>query len=214
MAFIVRHALWAGPVMGVLAFCESLAVVGLFIPATALMMAVGGMIATGLLSPWPIVSCAIIGAVLGDWLSFVIGRSIGPSALRRWPLNRHRHAAARARLFFRRYGMASILFGRFLGPIRATVPLVAGLIGMPLRSFQIANITSALIWVPALLAPGFLAAQSLGGRGAITNTHVLLFGAAIAVMTVAGGIIGARAIGSDAGRRDRRRIARTARKPS
>jgi len=206
--FIVRHSWWAGPVIGVLAFCESLVLIGVLIPATALMMAVGGRIATGLLDPAPIVSCAIVGAVLGDWLSFELGRWIGPSAFRRWPFSRYRHAAARARLFFRRYGVVSVLFGRFLGPVRATVPLVAGLTGMRQRSFQIANIVSALIWVPALFAPGYLAARSLGGREALTQTHVVLFGLCIAAVTVAGGIIGAKAIGGGAKRRERRRSAR------
>ncbi|MDQ0839971.1 hypothetical protein QFZ54_003824 [Sphingomonas faeni] len=51
--FIVRHSWWAGPVIGVLAFCESLVLIGVLIPATALMMAVGGMIATGMLDPIP-----------------------------------------------------------------------------------------------------------------------------------------------------------------
>jgi membrane protein DedA with SNARE-associated domain len=49
--FIVRHSWWAGPVIGVLAFCESIVLIGVLIPATALMMAVGGMIATGCSRP-------------------------------------------------------------------------------------------------------------------------------------------------------------------
>ena len=206
--FIVRHSWWAGPVIGVLAFCESFVLIDVLIPATALMMAVGGMIATGLLDPIPIVSCAIIGAVLGDWLSFELGRWIGPAAFRRWPFSRYRHAAAQARLFFRRYGTVSVFFGRFLGPVRATVPLVAGLTGMRQRSFQIANIVSAVIWMPALFAPGYLAARSLGGREALTETHVVLFGLCIAAVTIAGGVIGAKAVGGGVKSRERRRSAR------
>ena len=50
--------------------------------------------------------------------------------LRRWPLKQQRTAVARARLFFYRYGFASVLIGRFLGPIRSTIPTVAGVMGM------------------------------------------------------------------------------------
>lgn len=53
-----------------------------------------------------------------------------------------------------------MLLGRFLGPVRSTVPVVAGVVKMPHGPFQIANILSALLWVPALLLPGYLA----GGR--------------------------------------------------
>jgi membrane protein DedA with SNARE-associated domain len=38
--------------------------------------------------------------------------------------------------------------------LRASVPIVAGMLDMPLRVFQIANFTSALIWVAVLLVLG------------------------------------------------------------
>jgi membrane protein DedA with SNARE-associated domain len=46
------------------------------------------------------------------------------------------------------------VIGRFSGPLRASVPIVAGMLDMPLRVFQIANFTSALIWVAVLLVLG------------------------------------------------------------
>lgn len=142
---ITAYAAWAGPIVGVLAFGESLAIVGLCIPATAVLFAVGGLLGAGTVEPWPVLVCAAIGGILGDWISYRIGRRIGPPVYRRWPLNRHRSTVARARLFFRRYGFASIFIGRFLGPVRATVPLIAGVMEMNQRRFQLANICSALL---------------------------------------------------------------------
>lgn len=199
-AFIVQHGMWTAPIIGLLAFGESLVLIGLFLPATALMIAVGGLIGRGLVDPVPVILCAIVGAVLGDWISFVIGRKIGPSAFRRRPFLAHRHAVARARLFFRRHGLASILLGRFLGPVRATIPLVAGAAGMNQRRFQIANIASAILWVPALFAPGFLAARSLGAVK-ITEWHVFGLLLLIVLMTLGGGMIAARLLGKGARRR-------------
>jgi len=161
LALITENARLAGPIVGLLAFAESLIVVGMFVPAIALMITIGGLIAAGVLNPIPIVIWAVIGSILGDWVSYLLGRWIGPSVYRRWPLRNHRSAVARARLFFRRYGFVSVFLGRFFGPVRATIPLVAGVMQMPNRSFQMANVTSALIWVPALLAPGYLAGSSL-----------------------------------------------------
>lgn len=204
-AFIAQHGMWAGPIVGLLAFGESLAIVGLFIPATALMIAVGGLIGTGVVDPWWIMGWAIVGACLGDWISYAVGRRIGPSVYRRWPLNRHRAMVARARLFFRRHGFLSIFAGRFLGPVRATIPLVAGVMDMDHRRFQIANVTSAILWVPVMFAPGYFAVKSLGSIEHVTEGHLLGIGALVAVLTIAAAAMGARFLGRANRRRDRRR---------
>ena len=204
-AFIAQHGIWAGPIVGLLAFGESLAIVGLFIPATALMIAVGGLIGMGAVDPLWIIGWAIVGACLGDWISYAIGRRIGPSVYRRWPLNRHRQMVARARLFFRRFGFLSIFAGRFLGPIRATIPLVAGVMDMQHRRFQVANVTSAILWVPVMFAPGYLAVKNLGSVEHISEAHLLGMGLLVAVLTICAAAIGARVLGHGARKRDRRR---------
>lgn len=201
---ITEHRAWAGPIVGILAFGESLALVGLFIPATALMIAVGGLLGAGTVDPLPVIACAAIGAILGDWISYRIGRRIGPSIYRRWPLNRHRSMVARARLFFRRYGFVSIFLGRFLGPIRATIPLVAGVMEMDRRRFQLANVSSALLWVPVMFAPGFFAVRSMGSIDQITEAHLLGIGVSVAILTLAATLIGVRLLG----RVDRKRRVR------
>ena len=192
--FVTAHGIWAGPIIGILAFGESLAFIGLFIPATTLMIAVGGLIGAGTIDGIPVVACAIVGAALGDWISYTTGGLVGPRAYRRWPLNRHRVAVARARLFFRRFGFATIFLGRFLGPMRAIVPLVAGVMKMPRRPFQIANVGSAILWVPTLFAPGYLAARSMGTI-AITGTGMLLLAGFSLVLTVLATFIGAAVMG-------------------
>lgn len=154
---LVQYAGWSGPIVGILAFLESLVLIGLFIPAIATMVAVGGLIGAGIIDPAPVIICALVGAVLGDWLSYILGRSFGAALYRHPWLRGHRLGFARARLFFRRFGFISVLLGRFLGPVRSTVPVVAGVLKMPRISFQAANILSAFLWVPALLAPGYFA---------------------------------------------------------
>ncbi len=209
-AFIAQHGVWAGPIVGLLAFGESLAVVGLFMPTTALMIAVGGLIGAGIVDPFWIMGWAVVGAAIGDWISYALGRRIGPAAYRRWPLNRHRQMVARTRLFFRRYGFLSIFVGRFLGPIRATVPLVAGIMDMDRRRFQIANISSAILWVPVMFAPGYLAVKSLGPVEQVTEAHLLGVGALVVVLMIGGAAIGARILGSANRKRGKRRAAAAA----
>ncbi|MFC4257226.1 DedA family protein [Croceibacterium xixiisoli] len=205
-AAITEYGVWAGPIIGLLAFGESLAVVGLFFPATAIMIAVGGLLGTGVLDPVPILLWTAFGAIMGDWVSYAVGRRIGPSVYRRWPLKRNRPMVARARLFFRRYGFASIFLGRFLGPIRATVPLVAGVMDMNSRRFHLANVSSAILWVPVMFAPGYFAVRTLGSVEKITEAHLLGIGLMVAVLTLAGTLIAARLLG----RVDRKRPLRQA----
>ena len=58
-----------------------------------------------------------------------------------------------------RWGVLAIFIGRFFGPLRASVPLVAGIFAMPYWSFQIANFTSAFLWAAVLLTLGDVVAK-------------------------------------------------------
>ncbi|KES14420.1 SNARE associated Golgi family protein, partial [Gilliamella apis SCGC AB-598-P17] len=47
-----------------------------------------------------------------------------------------------------------VFIGRFFGPLRAIVPLIAGTMHMSTSKFNLANIASAPVWAFVLLAPG------------------------------------------------------------
>ena len=160
--FITQNQAWAGPIICLLTFGESMFIVGILIPATALLLATGGLIATGTLPLIPILLWGWAGALAGDAVSFWLGKWMGPSILRCKPLSTHRRTVARAKLLFYRYGFFAVLLGRFLGPIRSTIPTVAGVMGMPESKFQLANVVSALFWVPGLLVPGYMAVNAAG----------------------------------------------------
>jgi len=159
--FIQANQVWAGPILALITTGESMLLIGIAIPATALMIATGGLIGSGIVHPAPIVLWGLAGAVFGDALSYWIGRWIGPGLLRHRWLRQQRTGVARAKVFFVRYGFLAILIGRFLGPIRSTIPTVAGMMKMQHLSFQLANVLSALLWVPLMLAPGYLTARGL-----------------------------------------------------
>ena len=56
--------------------------------------------------------------------------------------------------FCRRWGAWGIFVGRFIGPARAVVPLIAGIFLVGRLPFQVANVTSAFVWAFVWLAPG------------------------------------------------------------
>lgn len=174
IAFIHAHAMWAIIIIGLIAFAESLLIVGMFIPATAIMIAVGALVGGGALDPWAVLASAIVGAILGDLVSYEVGRRLGPGVIHRPMLRRYRDSVAAARLFFMRYGTATVFVGRFLGPLRATAPLVAGMLAMNGRRFQFANVTSAIVWAPAMMAPGWLAARGMSSASGALIEHIIL----------------------------------------
>jgi membrane protein DedA with SNARE-associated domain len=205
--FLVAHQEMAGPILGVIAFGESLVLVGLFFPATLIMVFAGGLIQQGRLDPVSVIGWSIAGAVLGDIVTYWIGRWIGPSVVHHWPLNRDRTAVARARLFFRKYGFLSIFIGRFLGPIRPTIPLVAGIMRMRHLTFQIANVTSAMVWVPFMLFWGYIVARTVGDFSSLSIKQWIGIVVFIVVLTVSFTLIGIRLQGKSAKDRRQRRTA-------
>ena len=152
--FVRTHAAWAAPIVFALAFGESLAFISLLIPAWAALVGIGVLIGSGDLDLWPIWLAGSLGAALGDWLSYWVGVKIGPPVAHMWPLSRHPALLPKGEAFVARWGVLAIFIGRFFGPLRASVPLVAGIFRMHYWPFQIANFTSALVWAFVLLTMG------------------------------------------------------------
>ncbi|MCG8427697.1 MAG: LssY C-terminal domain-containing protein [Chromatiales bacterium] len=159
--WVAQHTLWAGVVIFLVAMAESLAIVGLIVPGVVIMFGIGALIATGAIPFWVAVSWAVAGAVVGDGLSFWLGHHFKDRLRQSWPFNKHPESLDRGIAFFQRYGGKSVAFGRFFGPVRAVIPLVAGMMGMPATRFVIANVLSALVWAPAYLLPGMVFGASM-----------------------------------------------------
>lgn len=147
--------------MFLLAFGESLAVVSLLLPATAILFALSGLLGASGIPFWPCWAAAALGAMLGDSVSYWIGHRFKDHLPRLWPLTRVPDLLPRGQAFFNRWGVAGVFIGRFFGPLRAAVPLVAGTCAMPLLPFMLANVASALVWATGILSPGFLAMLTL-----------------------------------------------------
>ena len=157
--FVRLHETWAAPIVFALAFAESLAFISLLVPAWAALVGIGVLIASGNLNFWPIWIAGSLGAAFGDWLSYWIGIKLGPPVAHVWPLSRHPELLPKGETFVKRWGPLAIFIGRFFGPLRASVPLVAGIFRMPFWEFQIANFASAFVWAGVLLTIGDVGAK-------------------------------------------------------
>ncbi|MBS0560017.1 MAG: DedA family protein [Proteobacteria bacterium] len=154
IVWLQQHEAWMPAVVFVLSFGESLALISLLLPATAILLGASGLIGAAGLPFWPAWTAAAAGAALGDVVSYWVGHCCKGAVGRIWPLSRHPDLLPRGHDFFLRWGIGSVFLGRFFGPLRSIVPLVAGICGMPHALFQLANVASALVWATLILAPG------------------------------------------------------------
>ncbi|KAA0682487.1 DedA family protein [Roseomonas genomospecies 6] len=161
-AFIEANASWAEVIFFLCAFAESLAFVGFVVPGLVLIATGGALVASGALGFWQVYAAIALGAILGDAVSYWLGRVFGDRVPRVWPFRRRPDLLERGSRFFLRHGGKSVFLARFLGPLRPVVPITAGMMAMPHRNFQAANLLSAVIWVPLMMAPGFSMAKGVG----------------------------------------------------
>lgn len=142
--------------IALISLVESLALVGLLVPGVVLITASASLAGHQELALPVVLLAAFLGAVAGDGVSFLLGYTQHERAARLWPLSRHPEWLARGAHFFQRYGPLSVLFGRFVGPVRPVVPLIAGMLRMSPRTFTWVNLVSAALWAPAYVLPGYL----------------------------------------------------------
>lgn len=152
--FVRQNQAWAAPIVLVLAFGESLAFISLLLPAWGALVAIGALVGASGINFWPVLIAGALGAALGDWVSYWFGFRYKDQVSQIWPLSKFPDLVPRGEAFVRKWGVPSIYIGRFFGPLRASVPLAAGIFEMPYWRFQVANFVSAFIWSAVLLMCG------------------------------------------------------------
>jgi len=160
-AWLGAHPEWLGLAIFLIACIECLTIVGIVIPGTVMLFAVAAMAGSGALDLWQTLLLGYAGGLLGDALSYALGRRFHQD-IRRLPLlRRHPEWLAQAEFYFQRYGVASLLLGRFIGPLRPMLPTVAGMLDMPLPRFIGVSLLAAAGWALAYLLPGWTAGAAL-----------------------------------------------------
>lgn len=139
-----------------MAFGESLAFIGGFIPGTMAIVGMGVLAGSGVISIEWNLSIAIVGAVCGDIASFWVGHTYQTEFRNLFFFKKYPKILKYGENFFEKYGGLSVLFGRFLSPIRAVIPAIAGMMNMKFIHFFIANVLSAFGWCGLYFLSGVL----------------------------------------------------------
>ncbi|MEV6427599.1 DedA family protein [Nocardia sp. NPDC051463] len=116
-------------------------------PSEVVLLAAGGIAATGRPNLGLLVLAASAGAAVGDQVSYRIGRHAGRPLLRKIPVGTKRYRAVGwiASVLERR-GPVFIVIGRFLPGMRSIMTLTAGAVGVPPRTFAAFDIIGAVLW--------------------------------------------------------------------
>lgn len=145
----------------IVSMAEAVLILGIFVPCTAVLIGAGSLVGLGKLDFWPIFVAASIGAMVGDAISFWLGRHYGQRLKTFWPLTSYPGVVANGEQFFHKHGVKGIAIGRFIPAIKAIIPGIAGMMGMSPIRFTVVNFLSAFVWAAAHLIPGMMLGQGL-----------------------------------------------------
>ncbi len=189
VGWIGNHPVAAGLVIFLIAFADSVIVLGTIVPALPLLFAIGVLIGLGEVSGPYAVVCAALGAIAGDGVSYWVGHRWGNGLRSVWPFHRFPQLLERAELLFRRNPVKSILIARYVGPLRPFVPAIAGMARMPMRRYLPVNIAACVSWSALFLAPGWLLGASYDAVAAVADRLAIVLGALVLVLALAWAIV-------------------------
>lgn len=169
---------WALLITFIISLAESLAVIGTIVPGTITMTAIGILSGTGVMRIDLTLIAASLGAIAGDVLSYIIGYVFRSHIPKIWPFTRYPYWLRYGQEYFKKHGIKSVFFGRFIGPLRAIIPVIAGMMHMKYLHFLLANIASAIGWSVAYIMPGVIigAASAELSEGSSKKLILIIFG--------------------------------------
>lgn len=180
-------AVWLYLLAFVLPFGETVALLDAIVPGEVGLVLLGAAASRADLSIVSIIAIGSLGAFAGDSLSWYVGHRWGTSLVTRWNPVRQRLEGplVSAERHFDRYGGRTIFLGRFVGALRAIVPLVAGTAGMPYRRFVPWNALASVTWVGTVVVLGAVfgevVADVVDRFGLVLTGLVVMVGAMLVV---------------------------------
>ena len=155
-AFINIHQHFTNLCIAAIAFLESLVIIGVIMPGAVTMPTIGFLIGTWIIPAGTTLMWSTIGAILGDFVSYLLGTYLQDRIHYLWPFTKWPKLLARSETFFNKHGGKSVFVCRFIGPLRAMVPVVAGASKLSLHRFLFASIPAAALWSLVYMIPGIL----------------------------------------------------------
>ena len=175
IVWLHNHSELAGFATFFITFFESIAILGLLIPGSVLLTAIGGLIGSGAIPATQTMLFAMLGAILGDAVSFWVGYRYHVGIQHIWPVSRFPKLIRKGQHFFDKHGMMGLFVGRFIGALRPILPLIAGMLRFSPVKFITIETLSGILWVPVYMLPGILIGAASEHFAPDRAFHYLLF---------------------------------------
>jgi undecaprenyl-diphosphatase len=174
---------WTYLLVGLLAFLETGAFVGLVVPGETVMLIGGAVAGQGAVDIYLLIAIGWFAAWAGDTTSFFIGRRLGRGfVLRHGPrVGISEERFSRVEDYFDRHGGKTILIGRFISLVRALAPFVAGSSGMRYRAFVPYSILGTGIWASAHILIGYIFSRSIDSAAEYAGRGAFILGTLIVI---------------------------------
>jgi membrane protein DedA with SNARE-associated domain len=130
---------------------------GVPLPGESLLVTAAILAGRGEISLPGLVVAAWAGAVVGDNIGYLAGRTVGHRVLSRYGAKIGLNAVrlGKVEAVFARYGPVTVVFARFVNVLRQLNGVVAGIAKMDWRRFLIFNAIGGALWVAAWVSAGF-----------------------------------------------------------
>ncbi len=181
--WLTNNPHWALLITFLISFSESLAIIGSIVPGTVTMTAIGILAGSGVMRIDLTILAAIAGAIIGDSASYFLGYYFSNRIMNIWPFKNHPMWLEYGNKYFKQHGGKSVLLGRFAGPLRSIIPLVAGMMKMRQDRFLLANVLSAIGWSILYVMPGVLIGAASSELSNETATK-LFIGVLLALLAI------------------------------
>jgi membrane protein DedA with SNARE-associated domain len=153
------------------------------VPSETAVIIAGVLAGQGDLVIWVVIPCAALGAILGDNVSYLIGRFAGERIVERYFKGERRKRIDWAERQMEDRGPYLIVVGRFIPGGRTAVTLSAGLLEMPWRKFIFFDVIAGFAWASYASLLGYF-----GGK-TFEESPLKAFGIAFAIALAVSGII-------------------------
>ena len=167
---------WTYALVGILAYLEAAAFIGLLVPGELTVVLGGAVARTGDVSIETLFFLVWFAAAAGDSTGYWLGHRLGRDFLMRHGPRFHitPKVVARVEGIFNAHGGKAIILGRFVGVARAITPFLAGTSHIPYRRFLMYDIPGAGAWAACFLAVGYVVAES--AKRAASLSHAIGLG--------------------------------------
>lgn len=141
-------------------FAETGLAVGFFLPGDSLLVVSGLFAAAGKLNVALVLLAFFLGSVIGDSTGYWTGRIMGKTLFNREKsLIFKPSRVEKAKVFFEKYGVKTVIMARFVPIVRTFAPLVIGATEMPYAKFLPFSVLGGLLWISTMVLAGYF----LGG---------------------------------------------------